>query len=145
MNRNIIRSRLRTARGFTLLELLVALLIIALLASYVGPKVLSYSDRAKVQAAQAQMKSLGDALVKYRLDTGSYPAADQGLEALVKQPSGTPMWHGPYLAKDVPNDPWGRPYQYHVPGRDSDAEIVSQGRDGKLGGEGYDADLVYGL
>jgi general secretion pathway protein G len=145
MNRNAIRQRQRTDQGFTLLELLVVLLIIALLAGYVGPKVLSYSDRAKVQAAQAQMKSLGDAVVKYRLDNGHYPTAEQGLDALVKRPSNEPSWHGPYLAKDVPNDPWGRAYEYHVPGRDSEAEIVSLGQNGKSGGEGYDADLVYGL
>lgn len=145
MTKDRIRARLARARGFTLLELLVVLLIIALLAGYVGPKVLSYADRAKVQTAQAQMKTLGDALVQYRLDTGSYPTTDQGLEALVKAPAGVNAWHGPYLAKDVPNDPWGRPYQYHVPGRNGEAEIVSLGRDGRTGGTGDDADIVHGL
>ncbi|VVE20839.1 MULTISPECIES: type II secretion system major pseudopilin GspG [Pandoraea] len=145
MERNRIRASARAMRGFTLLELLVVLLIIALLASYVGPKVLSYAGRAKVQTAQTQMKALGDALVKYRLDTGSYPSADQGLEALVKAPAGVQTWHGPYLAKDVPRDPWGNAYQYHVPGRDSEVEIVSLGADGRVGGEGDDTDLVYGL
>ena len=97
--------------GFTLLELLVVLLIIALLAGYVGPKLFSQVDKAKVKATQAQMKTLGDALVQYRLDVGSYPSSEQGLDALVKAPPGVAGWHGPYLAQDVPLDAWGRPYQ----------------------------------
>jgi len=135
------------AKGFTLLELLVVLLIIALLAGYVGPKLFAQVDKAKVKTAMAQEKTLGDALTQYRLDTGSYPTADQGLESLVKAPQGVgPNWQGPYLAKDVPADPWGHPYLYRVPGRnETEAEIVSLGKDGREGGSGDDADIVYGL
>ncbi|MGB3433882.1 type II secretion system major pseudopilin GspG [Achromobacter sp.] len=129
-------------RGFTLLELLVVLLIIALLAGYVGPKLFSQVDRAKVKTTQAQMKTLGDALTAYRLDVGSYPSTEQGMQALVRQPQGVSNWHGPYLAKDVPADAWGRPYVLNVPGRDSEAEVVSLGAEGRAGGSG---ELVYGL
>ncbi|MFC5475727.1 type II secretion system major pseudopilin GspG [Paraherbaspirillum soli] len=132
-------------RGFTLLELLVVLLIIALLAGYVGPKLFSQVDKAKVKSTQAQMKSIGDALTQYRLDVGNYPTADQGLEALVKQPQGVENWYGPYLAKNIPADGWGRAYQWNVPGRDAEAEVVSLGKDGRVGGSNDDADLVYGL
>ncbi|WP_207001666.1 type II secretion system major pseudopilin GspG [Trinickia mobilis] len=140
-----IKFKQAAMKGFTLLELLVVLLIIALLAGYVGPKLFSQVDKARVKTAQAQMKSLGDAMSQYRLDTGSYPGADQGLASLVKEPQGVAGWQGPYLAKDVPADPWGRAYQYNVPGRDAEAEIVTLGRDGRQGGEGDDADIVYGL
>ena len=87
------------------------------------------------------MKTLGDALVQYRLDVGSYPSSDQGLQALVKAPQGVSNWYGPYLAKDVPADAWGRPYQLNVPGRGGEAEIVSLGEEGRAGGNG---ELVYG-
>ena len=137
---NLRRGR-AAQQGFTLLELLVVLLIIALLAGYVGPKLFSQVDRAKVRATQAQMKTLGDALVQYRLDVGSYPSSDQGLQALVKAPQGVSNWYGPYLAKDVPADAWGRPYQLNVPGRGGEAEIVSLGEEGRAGGNG---ELVYG-
>lgn len=145
MNRISHRVRRAAQKGFTLLELLVVLLIIALLAGYVGPKLFSQVDKAKVKTAQAQMKTIGDALTQFRLDTGSYPTADQGLDALTKAPQGTNNWNGPYLAKTVPADPWGHAYQYHVPGRDSEADIVSFGRDGREGGSGEDADLYYDL
>jgi general secretion pathway protein G len=135
----------RGQQGFTLLELLVVLLIIALLAGYVGPKLFSQVDKAKVKSTEAQMKTLGDAVTQYRLDTGRYPGADEGLDALVAQPQGADGWNGPYLAKAVPKDGWGRAYQWNVPGRDGEAEIVSLGRDGRVGGSGIDADLVYGM
>jgi general secretion pathway protein G len=139
------KAKKAAMQGFTLLELLVVLLIIALLAGYVGPKLFSQVDKARVKTAQAQMKSLGDALTQYRLDIGSYPTADQGLASLVRQPASVNGWNGPYLAKAVPDDPWSHAYQYNVPGRDAEAEVVSLGRDGKQGGSGDDADLVYGL
>ncbi|WP_296657349.1 type II secretion system major pseudopilin GspG [Paraburkholderia sp.] len=136
---------LRAQQGFTLLELLVVLLIIALLAGYVGPKLFSQVDKAKVKTTEAQMKTLGDALTQFRLDTGRYPGAEEGLDALVAEPQAAEGWNGPYLAKAVPRDAWGRAYQWNVPGRDSEAEIVSLGRDGRQGGSGVDADLVYGM
>jgi len=138
-------TKRRGQKGFTLLELLVVLLIIALLAGYVGPKLFSQVDKAKVKSTEAQMKTLGDAVSQFRLDMGRYPTADEGLDALVAAPQGTDGWNGPYLAKAVPKDGWGRAYQWNVPGRDGEAEIVSLGRDGRVGGSGLDADLIHGM
>ncbi|MGS0891657.1 type II secretion system major pseudopilin GspG [Burkholderia stagnalis] len=135
----------RAQQGFTLLELLVVLLIIALLAGYVGPKLFAQVDKAKVRSTEAQMKTIGDALTQFRLDTGRYPGAEEGLDALVAAPQGADGWNGPYLAKAVPKDAWGRAYQWNVPGRDSEAEVASLGRDGRQGGSGVDADLVHGM
>lgn len=129
-------------RGFTLLELLVVLLIVALLAGYVGPKLFSQVDKAKVKTTQAQMKTLGDALIQYRLDVGFYPTSEQGLSALMSAPQGVEGWQGPYLAKDLPNDAWGRAYQLRMPGRNSEVEIISLGESGQSGGG---SELVYGL
>ena len=132
-------------RGFTLLELLVVLLIIALLAGYVGPKMFDRLELAKVQTAQGQMKSLADALNQYRLDTGNYPDEALGLNALTTRPANANNWQGPYL-KALPPDPWGNPYLFKNPGSPpNDAEIISLGRDGKAGGENTYADIVYGL
>lgn len=135
----------RRQQGFTLLELLVVLLIIALLAAYVGPKLFSQVDKAKVKATQAQMTTLANALTQFRLDTGRYPSQEEGLDVLVAPARGVEAWNGPYLAKAVPKDGWGHAYRWNVPGRDGEAEIVSLGRDGREGGEGVDGDLVYGL
>ncbi|MGE7814179.1 type II secretion system major pseudopilin GspG [Pseudomonas sivasensis] len=131
--------------GFTLLELLVVLLIIALLASYVGPKMFDRLELAKVQTAQGQMKSLADALHQYRLDNGTYPDETLGLNALTTRPANANNWKGPYL-KSLPPDPWGNPYLFKNPGTaPNDAEIICLGRDGKAGGENTYADIVYGL
>ncbi len=145
---SIRRSRYSShrTRGFTLLELLVVLLIIALLASYVGPKLFAQVDRARARSTEAQMKTLADAVTQFRLDTGRYPTQEEGLAVLVVPPQDSADgWNGPYLAKAVPKDGWGRPYQFNVPGRDSDVEIVSLGNDGAVGGRGVDTDIVYGL
>lgn len=135
----------RPPHGFTLLELLVVLLIIALLAGYVGPKMFDRLELAKVQTAKGQMKSLGDALNQYRLDNGHYPSEPQGLSALTERPATEPGWHGPYLPKSAPPDPWNTPYQYKTPGATHEVEIISLGRDGKAGGQGTNADIVFGL
>ncbi|WP_131111779.1 type II secretion system major pseudopilin GspG [Sulfuricystis thermophila] len=130
-------------RGFTLLELLVVVAIIGLLVAYVGPRYAAQIGKSEITVARAQMEALAKALDTYRLDTGHYPSAVQGLAALRERPAGEAKWNGPYLQKDVPADPWGRPYVYRVPGRKGDYELVSYGRDGAPGGTGDNADIVY--
>ncbi len=136
------KKNLHLQRGFTLLELLVVLLIVALLAGYVGPKLFSQVDKAKIKTTQAQMKTIGDALIQYRLDVGYYPTSEQGLSALTIAPQGVDGWQGPYLAKDLPNDAWGRAYQLRIPGRNDEVEIISLGESGQSGGP---SELVYGF
>jgi general secretion pathway protein G len=131
----------RKAGGFTLLELLVVIVIIGLLAGYVAPRYFSQVGRSEIQVARAQIDSLEKALDQYRLDVRHYPSAEQGLEALMAKPANEPNWNGPYLKKAVPNDPWGRPYVYRVPGQKGEFDLFSLGRDGKTGGSGDDADI----
>jgi general secretion pathway protein G len=128
--------------GFTLLELLVVMVIIGLLASYVGPKYFGQIGKSEVKTAQAQIDAFGKALDQYRLDAGHYPTTDLGLNALVVRPGNEPKWGGPYLAKAVPNDPWGRPYQYKSPGDHGDYDLWSLGKDGQPGGTGEAADIT---
>ncbi len=137
------RQRLRPDEsGFTLLELLVVLGIIALLATLVAPQVLRYLSDARVNTASAQIRNLAAAVELYYLDTGSYPAGDAGLVALVDAPQGVPAWKGPYLkTKSGLKDPWGKDYLYKFPGERAAFEIFSMGRDGKVGGAGEDTDL----
>jgi len=129
------------SRGFTLLELLVVVTIIAVLASYVAPRYFSQIGKSEVAVAQAQLRALGQALDQYRLDNRSYPSTEQGLQALVSSPVNESKWSGPYLRKDVPLDPWGRPYVYRNAGGPGDYELLSYGRDGQPGGAGEDADI----
>jgi len=130
------------ARGFTLLELLVVIVIIGLLAAYVGPKYFSQLGKSEVTMTKAQINSFEKALDTFRLDVGRYPNTEEGLNAmLVAPPTAGARWNGPYLPK-VPSDPWGRPYQYKAPGAKSEFEITSLGRDGQPGGSGDDADIV---
>ncbi|HKV69635.1 MAG TPA: type II secretion system major pseudopilin GspG [Gemmatimonadales bacterium] len=135
-----------TRRGFTLIEMLVVIVVIAILAGLVGPMVFQNVGDAKVSAAKAQLELFGLALDQYRLDNDYYPSTAQGLEALRTQPTGDPAarnWRGPYLKKLVPLDPWGRPYLYKSPGDSSRAgyDLLTYGRDGKVGGTGEDGDL----
>jgi len=128
-------------RGFTLLELLVVMVIIGLLAAYVGPKYFSQIGKSEVKTAKAQIAGFEKALDQYRLDVGSYPTTEQGLASLVARPSNLTRWDGPYLSKGVPPDPWGRAYTYKAPGDHADFDISSTGRDGRPGGDGIDADI----
>jgi general secretion pathway protein G len=134
---------MKNARGFTLLELLVVVAIIGLLVAYVGPRYVSQIGKSETAAARAQIEALAKALDTFRLDTGHYPSAVQGLAALRERPTGLMKWNGPYLQKDVPADPWGKSYVYRVPGAKSDFELVSYGRDGAPGGSGENADITY--
>ncbi|HEU4845875.1 MAG TPA: type II secretion system major pseudopilin GspG [Burkholderiaceae bacterium] len=133
---------LRKAGGFTLLELLVVIVIIGLLAAYVGPKYFAQLGKSEVTIAKAQIEAFEKSLDTYRLDVGRYPTTDEGLAALLAAPATAgAKWNGPYLKKSVPSDPWGHPYQYRSPGTKGEFEIVSLGRDGQPGGSGEDADI----
>lgn len=130
-------------KGFTLLELLVVLLIIALLAGYVGPKLFGEVGKARTKTAASQMKSISSALDRYRLDTGKYPEGEVGLKALMTNEGNVPGWDGPYMTNEIPPDPWGRPYVYRVPGDNGkDYDLRTLGSDGKPGGTGEDLDVV---
>lgn len=132
----------RKAGGFTLLELLVVIVIIGLLAAYVGPKYFAQLGKSEVTIAKAQIEAFEKSLDTYRLDVGRYPTTDEGLAALLAAPATAgAKWNGPYLKKGVPADPWGHPYQYRAPGTKGEFEIVSLGRDGQPGGSGEDADI----
>lgn len=136
------RSPRAAAAGFTLLELLVVMVIIGLLAGYVGPKYFSQIGKSEVKVARAQIDALEKALDQYRLDTGHYPAMEQGLAALVTRPGNEPKWDGPYLKKGVPGDPWGNPYVYRYPGEHGDFDLLSYGKDGQAGGSGEAGDIT---
>lgn len=128
--------------GFTLLELLVVIVIIGLLAAYVGPKYFGQLGKSQVTIARAQIEAFEKSLDTYRLDVGRYPTSEEGLNALMTAPaSAAGKWNGPYLKKGIPQDPWGHPYLYRAPGAKGDYEIVSTGRDGQPGGSGEDADI----
>jgi general secretion pathway protein G len=133
----------RAERGFTLVEMLVVISIIALIMALVGPRVLNFLSESKVKAAKIQIESLESSLDLYALDTGRYPSGSEGLKALMERPASETSWGGPYLKGNaLPNDPWGRPYIYRSPGQHGAYDIMSYGADGQEGGTGAAADIT---
>ena len=133
--------------GFTLIEILVVIAVIAMLAALVAPNVFRHLGTARDATARTQIEMLGAGLDAYRLDNGRYPTTDQGLDALRVAPTLQPLppnWRGPYLRRDVPLDPWGTPYVYLSPGElnPNGYDLLSLGADVEVGGEGEDADIV---
>ncbi len=129
------------AAGFTLIELIVVVAIIGLLAGLVVPQFIRQEEKATAKAVKAQIELLGTALDTFRLDVGRYPTSQEGLQALNQRPGGLERWDGPYLKKDVPNDPWGKPYIYKSPGEHGPYDILSYGADGAPGGQDSNRDI----
>ena len=127
--------------GFTLLELLVVMVIIGLLAAYVGPRYFSQVGKSEQSVAKAQIEAFVRALDTYRLDMGTYPSSEEGLNALRVKPANASKWNGPYLQKDIPLDPWGHAYLYKKTTDTKEYELISYGKDGQMGGEGDAADI----
>ena len=122
--------------GFTLIELMIVLFILGLLAALVAPRLMGRVGVAKQKTAQTQIQLLATALDLYHLDVGNYPTTEEGLKALRERPSNAASWAGPYLDKAIPNDPWGRPYNYKCPGEHGPYDLYSLGAAGVPGGEG---------
>ena len=138
---------MKARNAFTLIELLVVIIVLGLLAMLVAPRIVGHVSEARTATARTQIELLGGALDNYRLDTGSYPTTEQGLDALQKAPTREPIplnWRGPYLKRDVPSDPWGRPYVYKSPGEHNPTsyDLSTLGRDGQPGGSGEDTDVM---
>lgn len=127
--------------GFTLLELLIVIVIIGMLAAYVGPKYFAQLGKSEVTVARSQIDAFEKALDTFRLDIGRYPTSEEGLNALSLKPTNISHWAGPYLKKQVPLDPWGNAYVYRSPGQAKDFDIISYGKDGQSGGEGEASDI----
>jgi len=133
----------KNEKGFTLIELLVVVIIIGVLAAFVGPKIIGRVGQSQVTAAKNQIGALESSLDMFFIDNGRYPTTEEGLEALNTKPDGAKKWRGPYLKKKLPKDPWGNDYIYRCPGNDGrDYDIISYGADGEEGGEGDNADIV---
>jgi general secretion pathway protein G len=132
-------SKNTKSNGFTLLEMLVVILIIALLTGIIGPRLLNQVSKSEATAAKAQLAAFDKAIQAYRIDTGRFPP---NLQALRSAPADSPRWQGPYLQGDVPKDPWGSEYQYVTPGTNGrDYSVFSYGRDHTAGGSGEDSDI----
>jgi general secretion pathway protein G len=134
----------RSQRGFSLIELIAVVAILGILAAVVAPKIFNQPGKARIAKAKTEIKGIESALQMYKLENFNFPTTDQGLLALVEQPTGepeAPNWQeGGYLSK-VPKDPWGRDYLYVSPGENSDVDVYSLGADGQEGGDGENADI----
>ena len=142
MNRrsSVARSR---EQAFTLIELLVVIIILAILAAVVIPKVINRTEDARIAKATSDISTLDNTMETYKLDTGEYPTADEGLNAFQSNVGNNPKWGGPYLKNGVPQDPWGNPYVYESPGANGeDFSITSYGADGAAGGSAENADIT---
>lgn len=137
-------SKLKQQKGFTLIEILVVVSILAILGALVVPKIMDRPNEARVVAAKHDIAAIVAALKIYKLDNGRYPSTEQGLRALIEKPSSDPVpgnWkQGGYLEK-MPKDPWGQEYLYLNPGIHQEIDVMSYGADGQQGGENFDADL----
>lgn len=140
--RSLVKNPSVSRGGFTLLELLVVIVIIGLLAAYVGPKYFSQLGKSETTVAKAQIEAFEKALDSFRLDVGRYPTTEEGLASLLTQPPAATKWNGPYLKKEVPADPWGNAYSYKAPGAKGDYDILSLGKDGQPGGTAESADIT---
>ena len=136
-------KRNRRQAGVTLIEMMVVVVIIALFAALVLPRMMGQADKARKTAARAQINAYLTALGSYKLDTGNYPTTEQALQALRTKPENINGWQGPYTDKEIDNDPWGHPYLYHFPGEHGDEpDLISYGADGQPGGDGINGDIV---
>jgi general secretion pathway protein G len=138
----LFKKHLSDSRGFTLVELIVVVIIIGLLAGLVLPQFIRQEEKAKLKTARAQIELLGTALDTFRLDVGRYPTSDEGLQSLRQKPGAIDRWDGPYLKKELPLDPWSKPYLYKSPGEHGPYDILSYGADGAPGGEGDNRDIT---
>jgi general secretion pathway protein G len=133
---------LRRARGMTLIEILVVLVLIGIVMGILGGNFIGKGEKAKADAAKIEINQIGQTLDLYKLEIGRYPTTQEGLQALITAPAGVANWNGPYWKKQsVPKDPWGNEYKYVSPGSNAPYEIISLGADGKEGGEGANKDI----
>jgi general secretion pathway protein G len=128
--------------GFTLMEMIAVIIVIGLVAAFVGPRLFGQSDAARARLAVAQISDLGGKLELYKLDVGRYPNTSEGLKALTANPGNVNNWNGPYANEQQIKDPWGNAFGYTSPGQKGPYEIKSLGADGRDGGEGADKDVT---
>ena len=132
-----------TARGMTLIEILVVLVLIGVVLGIVGGNFIGKGEKAKADAAKIEIGQISQTLDLYKLEIGRYPTTQEGLQALISAPSGAANWNGPYWKKStVPKDPWGNEYKYTAPGQNGAYDILSYGADGREGGEGPNKDIT---